>query len=141
MRETPAPSWTDIMAMMNAMAPRPAPSQPPERESSVSKWVMGVIASLVVVFLGGLGNYAGSSIAGVGSIGPKLDALAGRFDDLKKSVDVLNQQSSQQQLAIGKQDLRLSLVEQNQARLMDRVRPVDGGPRINAPAPGAFGAP
>ena len=138
-----APSWSEIAAMMAAMgghaAPAPPPP-PPERDTGPMKWVLGVLASLVVVFLGGLGTYAGSTIAGVGTIGPKLDNLTSRFEDVKKSVDGLNQQSNQQQLQISNQGLRLTTVEQNQARLMDRMRAVEGGARLNAPALGSVPA-
>ena len=78
---------------------------------------------------------------GVGTIGPKIDNLKGSLDDLKKTVDQISQQSNQQQLAIGKQDLRITTLEQNQGRLMDRMRSVEGGARIEAPAPGSVPAP
>ena len=135
----PAPSWSEIAALMARVAP-PAPP-PPSAEQSTSKWVQGLIGALLVVFLGALGTWAGSTIAGVGQIGPKIDNLKGSLDDLKKTVDLISAQSNQQQLAIGKQDIRLTTVEQNQARLMDRMRAVEGGARIAAPPPGAVPTP
>jgi hypothetical protein len=139
MREPPAPSWSDLAAMMAAMAPRvpPAPEPPAERDDGIKKWVLGVVASFVVV----AGTYAGSTLAGVGSLGHKIETLTDRFGDLAKSVDELTTQSGQQQIAISKQDMRVSRLEQDQARLMDRMRTVEGGSRIFAPAPGAAGAP
>jgi hypothetical protein len=128
--------------MITAMAPRPPASAPaPDRDSSASKWVLGVVAALLVTLLGGLGNYVGSSLAGVGQIGLKIDTLADRFGDLKKSVDELGEQSDQQQIAISKQDMRVSRLEQEQARLQDRMRAAEVGPRGNAPTSGQAGAP
>ena len=141
MQRDPAPSWSDISAMMSALAPR-APAPPPAApDTPTSKWVLGVISGLAVLFLGALGNFAASSIAGVGQIGPKIDTLKDSVGEIKKSVDVLTQQSNAQQIAIGKQDLRIGSLEQNQARLLDRMRAVEGGARIASPAPGSVGAP
>lgn len=124
-RKGPAPDWEQIIAMMNA------PREPP-----LPKWVVMLVAPLAVVMLGGLGTYAGSTIAGVGQIGPKIDGLKGSLDDLKTKVETLTQQTNGQQLAIGKQDLRIQNLETTQGRLLDRMRQVEGGQRINAPAPG-----
>ena len=141
----PAPSWAELATLLAAMGGRAtpaAPPPPPERESSTTRWILAAAGSLAVVFLGGLGTYAGSTIAGVGQIGVKMDGLKGSVEDLKKTVDAISTQTNQQQLIIGKQDLRLGTLEQNQARLMDRMRAVEGGPRIYAPALGtAPGAP
>lgn len=137
-----APSWADIAAMMAAMAPKPPPAPTPAiGEGLTSKWVTGVLASLIVLLLGGLGTYAGSTLAGVGTLGSKIDNLVTSVQDLKKTVDAITAQSNQQQITLGKQDLRITSLEQSQGRMLDRMRAVEGGARIMAPAPGTVPQP
>ena len=138
MREA-TPSWNEIAAIVATMAPR-APAPPPT-ESGFAKIGIGVATALITAILLWVGAGQSTLTTTVGAIAPKLDALQKQLDHLGSSVDTTQNQVNTQQITLGQQNLRVTALEQNQARLLDRMRAVEGGPRIAAPAPGTGGAP